>query len=1130
MLLDSFTFREFFIESVVYCTFRDTNALQSSFVNCIFSLQMLRTLYQSSFILLLLTGSCQPSTSPVTEVDKTPEKQTTTGPELDIVTETSPSSSGEYTTTSLSVQPDYSSREISETETGSFTQDQNPEVGEYLTEAVEQNLVTDSSLLSNGQEGLPNDNYVKNLDNFYHSGHDLITEESKDVPSVLVHRLDSLASESVRFEEKVLFHPHQVSIFGPTPSSFGRDQENGRRIDLNSKFGARSGTFQRKREDLQRDGPRPLRTPHPQRNRDGYDFSYSVVDPEKRNNYHHSETRRGHSTTGQYSVLLPDGRVQLVKYVADKDGYKADVSYKSSSIEERNKLVTSTPRPVPYTFPVFTNPSTTSRPAPKFPPTNRHSKLSPFHLSNFRNYRIKQSRFDALKISQSKTKSNDFRNSEGKHKIFNFPRVGMTQKSKSPISKEHILPAKQVAKDDRSIFTTEVSSNTPTIFHPTLLELSDSAKWSTLIKMAAHASSEDQNQQSASAQTPKESSAEKLDNLNLNPHSVYFIPPAATFGLKTNVRQNLPKSSVNRKRHAVLLDDGNPLFEIGNPPENLPAENVTVLQELLYSLLQSNLSLFASLGSNDSFETNGAVQGILLDDNDSEDTKTDFNNVFDLPKLVEELDENGFDYEQQEPFDLRVGEEQTVVLSAPSGRDSYDLDFSESILTPKRILISNSLQNIIQHENSEEDENNPNKEEEDSASKIHSPKASFGTDFENSFEDLSGEATSAEEVLSSDAFDDTENTLLRLVENDVGQDERSSEKLVPVQQQAKTTAYVGLDQNFEPKTKIVESYPNKTSLDELIQANGTEQKTQYSEETVGIGSDSQTSQYAQNNNTSASPFTYEGLFNDSRAKSTASDSITWTQIKVKDSVKSPSHQVTVDQNGRISDTPNIQITDELIAFQTDASIDEVTDSSIKVTDGSIDEVTDESIDEVTDPSIDEVIVLSFDEVTDSSIKVTDPSIDEVTDPSIDEVIVSSFDEVTDSSIKVTDPSIDEVTDPSIDEVIVSSFDEITDSSIKVTDPSIDEVTDPSIDEVIVSSFDEITDPSIDEATDSPFKEQFLLEPQRNFSAESLPDAESEVISRFILFLNKEMKPGKPTKGSPAAGTERTDGSFGGSLN
>ena len=1007
---------------------------------------------------------------------------------MDFVTETAPSSSGEYTTTSLSVQPDYSSREISETETGSTTQDQNPEGGEYLTEAVEQDLVTDSSLLSNGQEGLPNDNYVKNLDNFYHSGHDLITEESKDVPSVLVHRLDSLASESVRFEEKVLFHPHQVSIFGPTPSSFGRDQENDRRVNLNSKFGARSGTFQRKLEDLQRDGPRPLHTSHPQRNRDGYDFSYSVVDPEKRNNYHHSETRRGHSTSGQYSVLLPDGRVQLVKYVADKDGYKADVSYKFSTIEERNKLVTSTPRAVPYTFPVFTNPSTTSRPAPKFPPTNRHSKLSPFHLSNFRNYRIKQSRFDALKISQSKTKSNDFRMSEEKHKIFNFPRVGMTQKSKSPISKERILPAKQVAKDDRSIFTTEVSSNTPTIFHPSLLELSDSAKWSTLIKMAAHASSEDQNQKSASAQKPKESSAEKLDNLNLNPHSVYFIPPAATFGLKTNVRQNKPISSINKKRHAVLLDDGNPLFEIGNTPKNLPAENVTVLQELLYSLLHSNLSLFARLGSNDSFETNGAVQGILLEDNDSINTKTDFHNIFDLPKLGEELDTNGFDYEQQEPLDLRVGEEQTVVLSAPSGRDSYDLDFSESILTPKRIIISNSLQNLIQHENSEEDEKNPNKEE-DSASKIHSPKASFGTDSENSFEDLSGEAPSAEEVLSSDAVDDTENALVRLVENDVGHDERSSEKLVLVQRQATATAYVGLDQNFEPKTKIVESYPNKTSLDGLIQANGTEPKTQYSEETVEIGSDSQTSQYAQNNNTSGSSFTYEGLFNDSRAKSTASDSNTWTQIKVKDSVKSPSHQVTVDQNGRVSDTPNIQITDELIAFQTDASIDEVTDPSIdEVTDSSIDEVTDSSIDEVTDASIDEV---------------TDSSIDEATDSSID---------VTDSSIKVTDGSIDEATNPSIDEVTDPSID-VTDSSIEVNDESI---------EVIVLSFDEVAD--------SPFKEQFLLEPQRNFSAESLPDAESEVISRFILFLNKEMKPGKPKNGSLADGPERTDSWFGGSLN
>ncbi|XP_042880421.1 cuticle protein 8-like [Penaeus japonicus] len=59
-----------------------------------------------------------------------------------------------------------------------------------------------------------------------------------------------------------------------------------------------------------------------------YDFGYEVVDPETGNDFGHAETRNGDNTSGQYRVLLPDGRVQVVSYTVNADsGYVAQVSY-----------------------------------------------------------------------------------------------------------------------------------------------------------------------------------------------------------------------------------------------------------------------------------------------------------------------------------------------------------------------------------------------------------------------------------------------------------------------------------------------------------------------------------------------------------------------------------------------------------------------------------------------------------------------------------------------------------------------------------------------------------------------------------------------------------------------------------
>jgi hypothetical protein len=51
------------------------------------------------------------------------------------------------------------------------------------------------------------------------------------------------------------------------------------------------------------------------------------LDHHSGDDFSHAQQHDGHSTEGQYRVKLPDGRVQVVRYTADKGGYRAKVSY-----------------------------------------------------------------------------------------------------------------------------------------------------------------------------------------------------------------------------------------------------------------------------------------------------------------------------------------------------------------------------------------------------------------------------------------------------------------------------------------------------------------------------------------------------------------------------------------------------------------------------------------------------------------------------------------------------------------------------------------------------------------------------------------------------------------------------------
>lgn len=66
-----------------------------------------------------------------------------------------------------------------------------------------------------------------------------------------------------------------------------------------------------------------------------YDITWGVQDDESGNQYSHVENSDGRDVSGQYSVLLPDGRTQVVRFTSDPvNGYQAEVSYEWSTLSD----------------------------------------------------------------------------------------------------------------------------------------------------------------------------------------------------------------------------------------------------------------------------------------------------------------------------------------------------------------------------------------------------------------------------------------------------------------------------------------------------------------------------------------------------------------------------------------------------------------------------------------------------------------------------------------------------------------------------------------------------------------------------------------------------------------------------
>ncbi|XP_014220293.1 pro-resilin-like [Trichogramma pretiosum] len=70
-----------------------------------------------------------------------------------------------------------------------------------------------------------------------------------------------------------------------------------------------------------------------------YEFSYEVQDASAGLDFGHHEMRKDEEATGSYHVLLPDGRMQIVDYIADANGYRPIIRYEGTA---------SYPAPAPY--------------------------------------------------------------------------------------------------------------------------------------------------------------------------------------------------------------------------------------------------------------------------------------------------------------------------------------------------------------------------------------------------------------------------------------------------------------------------------------------------------------------------------------------------------------------------------------------------------------------------------------------------------------------------------------------------------------------------------------------------------------------------------------------------------------
>ena len=116
-----------------------------------------------------------------------------------------------------------------------------------------------------------------------------------------------------------------------------------------------------------------------------YDFAWKVEDYESGNDFGQNEKRDGPTTNGQYSVALPDGRIQTVTYSVYGDGgYIADVAYSGEAKYEPAPAPSykPAPKPAPAPAPKY-EPKPAPAPEPKYKPVAAKPTAGPVYYKPY---------------------------------------------------------------------------------------------------------------------------------------------------------------------------------------------------------------------------------------------------------------------------------------------------------------------------------------------------------------------------------------------------------------------------------------------------------------------------------------------------------------------------------------------------------------------------------------------------------------------------------------------------------------------------------------------------------------------------------------------------------------------------
>ncbi|KAG7161692.1 Pro-resilin-like 129, partial [Homarus americanus] len=111
-----------------------------------------------------------------------------------------------------------------------------------------------------------------------------------------------------------------------------------------------------------------------------YNYAYGVKDEYAGTDFSHNEDSDGNAVKGSYNVVLPDGRIQTVNYIADHySGYQAQVSYKGEAQYPHEYGPAVTFKPQSYGQPSYQPPQPSYQPPqPSYqPPQPSYQPLSP---------------------------------------------------------------------------------------------------------------------------------------------------------------------------------------------------------------------------------------------------------------------------------------------------------------------------------------------------------------------------------------------------------------------------------------------------------------------------------------------------------------------------------------------------------------------------------------------------------------------------------------------------------------------------------------------------------------------------------------------------------------------------------